>query len=226
FAGGNMFIYYSANQALNRDFRGPDFFAVLNIDGTHSRQGWVVWQEEGRYPDVIVELMSPSTRKIDTGIKKNLYAETFKTRNYFVFDPFDPHSLQGWQLDEHFRYQPLTANPQGWLWSEVLGFWLGTWEGTVEKETTCWLRFYDEHQNLDLLPEEAAQQHAEAERQKAEAAQQHAEAERQKAEAAQQHAEAERQKAETAQQHAEAERQRADRLAARLRELGENPENF
>lgn len=59
FTGGNMFIYYSRTQACNRDFRGPDFFVVLGVDGTRSRQGWVVWDEEGRYPDVIVELMSP-----------------------------------------------------------------------------------------------------------------------------------------------------------------------
>ena len=26
FVGGNMFIYYSEEQARNRDYRGPDFF--------------------------------------------------------------------------------------------------------------------------------------------------------------------------------------------------------
>jgi len=30
---------------------------VLNVDGERERQCWVVWQENGRYPDVIVELM-------------------------------------------------------------------------------------------------------------------------------------------------------------------------
>lgn len=25
FVGGNMFVYYSRQQAMNRDFRGPDF---------------------------------------------------------------------------------------------------------------------------------------------------------------------------------------------------------
>ena len=28
FCGGNMFIYFSVEQARNRDFRGPDFFFV------------------------------------------------------------------------------------------------------------------------------------------------------------------------------------------------------
>jgi Uma2 family endonuclease len=55
YVGGNMFIYYSSTQIKNRDFRGPDFFVVLDVDGERKRLGWVVWEEEGRYPDVIVE---------------------------------------------------------------------------------------------------------------------------------------------------------------------------
>jgi Uma2 family endonuclease len=204
FVGGNMFVYYSRTQARNRDFKGPDFFVVLNVEGTGSRQGWVVWDEEGRYPDVIVELMSPSTKNVDLGEKKNLYEGVFRTRDYFVFDPFDSNSLQGWRLDANFRYQPLVTNERGWLWCETLGFWLGIWEGTIDRETAPWLRFYDREENLVFLPEEAEHQRAETEHQRAET---------------------ERQRAETERQRAETERQRAERLAARLRELGENPED-
>lgn len=205
YTSGNMFVYYSSIQARNRDFRGPDFFAVVDVDGTRERQGWVVWEEEGRYPDVIVELTSPSTAQVDIGTKKDIYERTFRTRDYFVYDPFDPNSLQGWSLNANLRYQQLVPNEQGWLWCETLGFWLGTWQGTIDRETAVWLRFYDSSNNLVLLPEEAAQQQAEAAQQQAEAAQQQAEAERQRA---------------------EQERQRAERLAARLRELGEDPNNF
>jgi Uma2 family endonuclease len=168
FTGGNMFVYYNSAQARNRDFRGPDFFVVLDVDGTVSRQGWVVWDEGGRYPDVIVELMSPSTAGVDTGIKKGIYERTFRTRDYFVFDPFDPASLQGWRLDANFRYQSIAPNERGWLWSETLGFWLGTWEGTIEREIAVWLRFYDEAGNLVPLPEEAYVAQAQEERQRAE----------------------------------------------------------
>jgi len=198
FVGGNMFIYYSAKQLRNRDFRGPDFFAVLGVDGNTSRQGWVVWEENGRYPDVIVELLSPSTANEDTGKKKDIYEQVFRTPDYFVFDPFEPNSLRGWHLDNNQRYQPLVPNERGWLWSQSLGFWLGTWEGIVDRETATWVRFYDESGNLILLPEEAAQQQAEAAQQQAEAAQ----------------------------QQAEQERQRASRLEARLRELGEDPNDL
>ncbi|HAG85769.1 MAG TPA: hypothetical protein DCL61_32675 [Cyanobacteria bacterium UBA12227] len=158
FAGGNMFIYYSSTQARNRDFRGPDFFVVLNVDGACDRKGWVVWEENGRYPDVLIELMSPSTANIDTGKKKDLYEQVFRTRDYFVFNPFDPDSLQGWSLDAADHYQPLTPNDQGWLWSETLGLWLGTWSGTLYRDPAVWLRFYDQAGNLVPLPEEAAEQ--------------------------------------------------------------------
>ena len=184
FVGGNMFVYYSRIQARNRDFKGPDFFVVLNVDGKQSRQGWVVWDENGRYPDVIVELISPSTANADTGVKKEIYERIFKTRDYFVFDPFNPESLQGWRLDVNFEYQPLVPNQQGWLWCEALGFWLGMWEGLIDRETASWLRFYDQEGNLVLLPEEAERQRADAQQ------------------------------------------QRAERLAARLRELGEDPEQL
>jgi Uma2 family endonuclease len=205
FAGGNMFVYYSEIEVKNRDFRGPDFFAAIGVDGTKERQGWVVWQEEGHYPNVIVELMSSSTADIDTGVKKDIYEQKFQTSDYFVFNPFEPNSLQGWSLDRSSRYQELVPNERGWLWSERLGFWLGTWSGTIDRETAVWLRFYDESGNLILLPEEVAQQQAEVAQQQAEMAQQ---------------------QAEVAQQQAEQERLRADRLAAKLRELGIDPNDL
>jgi Uma2 family endonuclease len=37
FTGGNMFVYYSSAQVKNRDFKGPDFFVVLDIDGSYPR---------------------------------------------------------------------------------------------------------------------------------------------------------------------------------------------
>jgi Uma2 family endonuclease len=144
FTGGNMFVYYSREQAMNRDFRGPDFFVALDVDGTKERQGWVVWEEDGCYPDVIVELLSPSTQSIDRGVKKQIYERIFRTSDYFIFDPFNPQSFQGWSLGKR-RYQALEPNHQGWLRCETLGLWLGTWEGVIDREPptdTChWLRF-------------------------------------------------------------------------------------
>ncbi|WP_040484280.1 hypothetical protein [Lyngbya aestuarii] len=39
FTGGNMFIYYSSEQARSRDFQEPDFFVVLNFDSAKRRSG-------------------------------------------------------------------------------------------------------------------------------------------------------------------------------------------
>ncbi len=178
FVAGNMFVYFSTAQVRNKDYRGPDFFVVLDIDGHRSRQAWLVWEEGGRYPDVIIELLSPSTAKEDLGNKKTLYERVFKTSDYFVFDPFDAHSLRGWHLS-NTGYQESIPNEQGWLWSPKLGLWLGVWEGPIEQESRIWLRFYDAEGQLVLLPEEAAQQQAEL-------AQQQLEQERHQKELAQQ----------------------------------------
>jgi Uma2 family endonuclease len=210
YVGGNMFIYYSSTQVKNRDFRGPDFFVVLDVDGERERLGWVVWEEEGRYPDVIVELMSPSTANVDLGLKKDLYDRVFKTQDYFVYNPFDATSLLGWHRSD--TYRTIVPDERGWLWCEKLGLWLGTWQGTIDRETLTWLRFYDSNGSLVLLPEEVAQQRAEVENQRAEAESQRAEAESQRAEAES--------------QRAESQRLRAERLAARLRELGEDPDLY
>jgi len=234
FVGGNMFVYYSRQQAMNRDFRGPDFFAVLGVEGDRDRQGWVVWEEDGRYPDVIVELLSPSTAAIDRGVKKDLYEQVFRSPNYFIFDPFDPSSLAGWQLIPGNSYRSLEPNDRGWLWSETLGLWLGTWDGSIDCEPatgTCpWLRFYTPEGTLVPLPEEAAQQQAavaqreaEAAQREAEAAQQQAEAAQQQVQTAQQQVQTAQQQVQTAQQQVQAERERADRLAAKLQELGIDP---
>jgi Uma2 family endonuclease len=222
FVGGNMFVYYSRNQAMNRDFRGPDFFASLDVDSDRERKAWIVWEEGGHYPDVIIELLSDSTAGVDRGVKKSLYERIFRTRNYFIFDPFDPDSLEGWFLEQG-QYQPLQPNERGWLWCDVLQLWLGTWEGAIDREPasgTChWLRFYDRQGNLVPFPEEAAQQEVEQERQRTEQ-------ERQRTEQAQQQAEQERQRAEQERQRAEQAEVRARAMAEQLRLLGIDPDSL
>jgi Uma2 family endonuclease len=216
FVGGNMFVYYSRDQAMNRDFRGPDFFAVLNVNSNRERQGWVIWEEDGRYPDVIIELLSASTAAVDKGVKKHLYEQTFRTPDYFIFNPFEPDSLQGWHLTPGQSYEPLAPDQRGWLWCETLQLWLGTWKGVIDREpaqgTCTWLRFYQPDGSLALLPEEAATQRAEQEQQRAEQEQQRAEQEQQRAEQEQQRAE-------------QAERQ-LNELVVRLRQRGIDPDTL
>ena len=126
FAAGNLTIYYSPNQKKSELFRSPDFFVVLGTRKNPPRKSWVVWQEEGKYPNVIVEILSESTAKIDKEEKKQIYQDIFRTPDYFWFDP-DSLEFQGFTLISG-SYQPIKPNEQGLLWSEQLGLYLGVYE--------------------------------------------------------------------------------------------------
>jgi Uma2 family endonuclease len=183
YASGNLTVYYSPQQLKSEDFRGPDFFVVLGAE-QHPRKSWVVWEEGGKYPNVIVELLSDSTAATDRGLKKQIYQDIFRTPDYFWFDP---HSLEfaGFHLVDG-TYHPLTANEQGWLWSQQLGLYLGIHEAQ--------LRFFTPEGELVPSPEESAT--------------------------------AQRQRAEAAQERAEAAQQRNQKLAAKLAELGIDPDEL
>ena len=206
--GGNQFVYYYDKETKRRQFRGPDFYVVKGGVDRHSpRKSWVSWDENGRFPDVIVELASPTTKKVDRTTKLEIYCKKFRTRNYFIFDPFS-NQLDGWELVRG-RYRPLQLNEQGRLWSSELGLWLGLWDGEWNGDAGTWLRFFDNDGNIVLKPSEAAQQEAEAAQQEAEAAQQEAKAVQQEAKAAQQEAEAAQREARRAQREAVAAKREA-----------------
>lgn len=166
FVGGNMFVYFSLQQIRSRDFRGPDVFVALGVDGNKERQGWVVWEEAGKYPDVIIELMSPSTAEADLTTKKALYAQTFRTGHYFVYDPFEPSTFQGWHL-QGGDYVALERNDRGWLWCSPLNLWFGPWHGKILMEQATWLRAYDaQGQLVPLAAEQAEQERLRAEQER------------------------------------------------------------
>ena len=146
FAAGNLTIYYSPQQKKSEKFRGPDFFVVLGTE-RKPRKSWVVWEEEGKYPNVIIEILSPKTAKSDRGLKKQIYQDTFRTADYFWFDP-DTLEFQGFQLIQG-QYQELQPNQEGWLWSQQLGLYLGIHNSQ--------LRFYGDEGELVLTPEEVAE---------------------------------------------------------------------
>jgi Uma2 family endonuclease len=212
FVGGNMFIYYSLRQARNQDFKGPDFFFVKGIESNHPRGKWVVWEEDARYPNVIIELMSPSTADEDLGRKKKVYEEIFRTPNYFCYDP-DSETLYGWRIGFD-GYEPLEPNEQGWLWCAEFDAWLGLWDGVVYQTPGRWLRFFDPEGNLISMESEAERERAEAERERAEA-------ERERADTVAYQLEAERRRADRTAQQLAAERERAEAAEAELARLRE-----
>jgi Uma2 family endonuclease len=169
YVSGNITIYYSPNQLKPEDFRGPDFFVVLSTN-PDPRKSWVVWEEDGKYPNIIIELLSESTAKTDRGLKKQIYQDTFRTPDYFWFDP-NTLEFQGYHLLDG-KYHELEPNQQGWLWSQQLELYLG-----IQDQQ---LRFFTPDGELVPTPEETAQ----------------------------------------------AEQQRSEKLAAKLRELGVNPDDL
>jgi Uma2 family endonuclease len=197
FIGANLTVYYTHEQLRRRKFRGPDFFLVRDVS-REPRNSWVVWEEGGRYPDLIIELLSDSTAKVDRTDKKSLYQNIFHTPEYFWFSPVTLE-FAGFRLTGK-QYEPIPTDARGWRWSEVLELYLGVANGQ--------LRYFNEAGEMAPTPTEAAkweQQQTEQERQRAEQ---------------------ERQRAEQERQRAEQERQWAERLAHRLREMGVEPESL
>jgi Uma2 family endonuclease len=175
YVGAYMFVYYSVEQARAvseemtkglpwRAYRGQDVFWVGNVDPDRERRVWIAWEEGGRLPDVIVELLSPSTAHKDRTEKRDLYARVFRTAEYFLCDP-DLKTLEGLRLADRF-YQPIPPDENGRLWSEQLGVFLGLWHGLVEGRKGDWVRLF--HPDGSLIP--TAEEQAEAERQRADTA--------------------------------------------------------
>jgi Uma2 family endonuclease len=182
YIGGNMFVYYSLAQVKNQDFRGPDFFAALGVP-KKERKSWVCW-EEGKTPDVVIELLSESTARVDKGEKKQIYQNRLHVPEYFWYDPFDPEDWAGFQLQAG-SYQSIAPNAQGQLISQILQLALIRWQGTYQRIETTWLRWSQLDGTLLLTPEEQERQCAEQERLRAEQERLRAEQERLRAEQAQ-----------------------------------------
>jgi Uma2 family endonuclease len=147
YAAGNLTIYYSPNQKKSEYFRGPDFFVVLGTE-RKTRKSWVVWEEDGKYPNFILEVLSPTTANTDKEYKKELYQNTFRTPDYFWFDPYTLE-FAGFHLVDG-EYQPLEQNQQGHLWSCQLGLYLGIYQGL--------LRYFTPEGELVPTPEETAEE--------------------------------------------------------------------
>lgn len=124
-----------------------DFFVVLGTQ-KKDRKSWVVWQENGKYPNVIVEILSSSKTAVDKGLKKQVYQDTFRTRDYFWFDHVTME-LQGFHLVDG-KYQEIQVTTDGRLWSQQLELYLGVYEGK--------LRFFTTENQLILSSEELAEQ--------------------------------------------------------------------
>jgi len=212
YVGGNMFIYFSLDQVRHQDFRGPDVFVVLDVP-KKERKSWVVW-EEGKAPDIVIELLSESSLAVDKGRKKQIYQDYLRVWEYYWYDPFNPDDWAGFVLVRG-KYEPLPVNEQGYLVSPCTGLVLRRWTGDYRGVHTTWLRWaYPDGQVLPTAQELAQQ------------AQQEARLAQQAAAQAQQEARLAQQAAEQARQEARLAQERVAQLSQKLRELGVNPESL
>jgi len=147
YISGNLTIYYNQRQLKSRDFRGPDFFVVLSTE-KKERKSWVVWEEDGKYPNLIVEILSEKTANVDKGLKKQLYQDIFRTPEYFWFDPITLE-LQGFHLVDG-QYEDIESTENHWFWSRQLALYLGVYDNK--------LRFFTPEKKLIFSGEERAEQ--------------------------------------------------------------------
>jgi Uma2 family endonuclease len=180
YVGKNQIIYYSIAQVRNRDFLGPDVLVVLDVPD-RERKSWVVW-EEGKAPDVVIEILSPTTADRDKGEKKRIYQDNIGVREYFWYDP-ETNELAGFVLHDR-TYVPLEPDISGQLPCPSLGLALLRWDGVYLGREGPWLRWATPAGGLLPTGTEAERQQAEQERQRAEQERQRAEQERQRAQQA------------------------------------------
>lgn len=139
YVSGNLLIHYERYN--RRRHVAPDVFIVLGVP-KHRRENYLLW-EEGKGPDFVIELTSPSTRREDQRKKYRLYRDVLRVREYFLFDPKNQYlkpQLQGHRLVEG-AYQPIVPI-DGRLPSEVAGMHLeaaGTDLRLFDPTTGRWL---------------------------------------------------------------------------------------
>jgi Uma2 family endonuclease len=160
---------------------------------------------EGAPVAVVMEFLSQeeggelSVRATPPYGKLHFYEQILQVPTYVTYDPYEP-SLDVRCLNNG-RYTMQAADAEGKVWIPELELFLGICSGERLQQTMNWLRWWDSAGNLLLWSSEQA----ELERQRADQEQQRAEEERQRA---------------------DQEQQRAEVLAAKLRELGVDPDQL
>lgn len=114
----------------------PDLLVALDVPAERRDPDeyapWVV----GKPPDVLGELLSPSSKRADLEEKPKRYAE-FGVREYFLFDVdgrFGQPLVQGWRLSRDGSRTSLPVDDEGSVASEVLPIRFVARDGAVAVE--------------------------------------------------------------------------------------------
>lgn len=83
YVSGNIFLYYRDEQGHRKNV-SPDILVVFGIEKKERRIYKL--EDEGKAPDVVIELISAETKAKDLGEKRYIYA-TLGVKEYYLFDP-------------------------------------------------------------------------------------------------------------------------------------------
>lgn len=200
FVAGDLLWYPVEGDPRTRT--APDAMVVFGRPKGY-RGSYQQWREDGIAPQVVFEVLSPGNRAGEMKRKLKFY-EQFGVEEYYLYDPDNPH-LDGW-LRRDDRLKPI----------DELDDWVSPKLGIRFDLSGDELVIHGPDGRPFLTYVELASERDQAQLQWAEAERQLAQVERRRTEAERRRTEAERQR--------DAERERAERLAARLRELGIDPE--
>jgi Uma2 family endonuclease len=116
--GGNLLMYY--NPASGLDHVSPDVYVALDVP-IYRRRKWETWIE-GKFPEIVFEITSPSTLREDLGKKRSLYAR-LGVQEYYIYDPAGELSprFQSFHGDSD-RLEPVDLLPSGGIISPRIGY--------------------------------------------------------------------------------------------------------
>ena len=167
---GNMMMYYRPGDYWKSV--SPDVFVTFGVE-RKERRTYRIW-EEGKPPDFVLEFSSKRTAANDLGLKKDLYAEVIRVREYFLYDPerryLPSGPLIGFRL-ENQSYVRIPPSIGGGIPSETLGVELrlrGDGFGFYDVIFGEWLKTPAEKAAAAFHEEAAARQAAEIRAQQAE----------------------------------------------------------
>ncbi len=223
-------IYFRFTDPVEKGCRAPDFFYVPDVPrrlNGQRRLSYVMWVEKVT-PVLVVEYVSGNGKeeRDATPLKGKfwIYENAIRAPYYAIWD-WRKELLEVFVLGDA-GYQRMTANEQGRFPIPPMEIELGVWKGPYFKEEEFWLRVWDEAGVMLPTLEERVEDEtsrADTEFKRANAERRRTLTEKQRAETESQRAESEKQRAESEKQRAESEKQRADKLAAKLHELGVDP---
>ncbi len=201
YVSGNLFVYYEEGNP--KASISPDVFVIFGVSN-RKRRSYKAWQEGHKLPNFVLEVTSRTTKRQDEEEKPRLYA-SLGVEEYFQYDPTADYlkpQLRGARLVEGtYQPLPLATTPTGlpYIRSAVLGLDLQLQPPYPElglAPAAQALRFYDPQTGAKLLSRYELEQLRQALQEENE----------------------------LLQQERDAAQQRAEALAARLRELGIDPE--